>query len=152
MKPIELRELDTWIHSNVLGADQLVGVKKRGYWYRPHAKGYTDRENEAWHLTREEAKKHEYLRGEDPVTICEFDVPHYTSDPAAALAVLKICAQDLDSKQSTNGIAISYAFGMWECVETDIFDGIRTEALSLELSICLFAKELFTVSEKESGL
>jgi len=54
MTPIELRELDTWIHSNVLGADQLVGLKKRGYWYRPDAHGYTDRENEAWHLTREE--------------------------------------------------------------------------------------------------
>lgn len=43
-------------------------VKKRGYYYRPNAGGYTDRASEAWRIPHEEAKKHEYLHDE-PVTI-----------------------------------------------------------------------------------
>jgi hypothetical protein len=75
---------------------------------------------------------------------CKWEPKDATTNPAAALEVLKKCAEDLDARQSTNGIAISFAGGVWECVETDIFDGIRSEAPTLELAICRFAQQLFS--------
>src|SRR5688572_10765285 len=56
------------------------GVMKRGLWYRPGAHGYTDRTNEAWSLTFDEAKAHEYLRDEEPVTVRRLPSPDYLND------------------------------------------------------------------------
>lgn len=50
-------------------------VRKRGYFYRDKAQGYTDRVIEAGRYTYAEAKKHEYLRGDEQVTmhhVCKF--------------------------------------------------------------------------------
>lgn len=66
--------------SGITGANKLVGLKKRGMWYRPNAHGYTWNEPEAWRLTQDEAKKHEYLRGSEPVTIERFSAPDYCND------------------------------------------------------------------------
>lgn len=63
-----------------IGGNKFVGLKKRGLWYRPDAKGYTSDENQAGRYTQEEAKGHEYVRGDadEWVRICHFKVPNYT--------------------------------------------------------------------------
>ena len=66
--------------------DGLWLIVKRGLFYRPNGHGYTDRQSEAWKLPFEEAKKHEYPRGEEPVTIRKAGDPNYH-------ASLDACAQ-----------------------------------------------------------
>ena len=61
----------------ITGFHNAVGLKKRGFWYRPNACGYTSRENEAGRYTIEEAQEHEYLIGDQPVTIHKFSTPNY---------------------------------------------------------------------------
>ena len=60
----------------ITGFHNFVGLKKRGYWYRPDACGYTSRENEAGRYTIEEAQEHAHPDG-DPVTIHRFTTPNY---------------------------------------------------------------------------
>jgi hypothetical protein len=58
--------------------ETMVGLKKRGMWYRPDACGYTSSEAEAGRFTTEEAKKHEYKPAgfeEEWVTIHRFSGP-----------------------------------------------------------------------------
>lgn len=75
--------------AEITGFHDKVGLKKRGYWYRPNARGYTSREDEAGRYTNEEAKKHEYLIGEEPVTIHNFTTPNYSESLDACLAFEK---------------------------------------------------------------
>lgn len=60
----------------------MFGLKKRGYWYRANARGYTDRQSEAGRYTKEEAKLHEYKRGgpDERVTIFPLNPPNYCQD------------------------------------------------------------------------
>jgi hypothetical protein len=69
--------------------EHRVGLKKRGLWYRPKACGYTNLESEAGRYTLEEAKKHEYLRGEEPVTIHGFSPKPFLTSFDAIMAVIK---------------------------------------------------------------
>lgn len=64
----------------IVNPTPLVGLKKRGYWYRPNAAGYTDRVSEAGRYTQAEAKKLEYPRGDEPVTIQELPPLDYHGD------------------------------------------------------------------------
>jgi hypothetical protein len=132
----ELHELNVWIAEHVMNAKQFVGLKKHGYWYRPNACGYTDRESEAWHLTREEAKQHEYLLGHEPVTICEFGIPFYSTDFSAAMQVLEKCYGELSicSCKTTTGFKFWLPNGFIGAVESE----------TLPLAICLLAKQLFS--------
>lgn len=62
-----------------IGGNRFVGLKKRGLWYRPAAKGYTSDESQAGRYSPEEAKTHESVHGDhDDVTIVPFGVPNYT--------------------------------------------------------------------------
>lgn len=64
-----------------MGRRDLVGLKKRGLWYRPKACGYTGNASEAGRYTREEAKQHEYIHDQpDDVTIAELPTPPLTLD------------------------------------------------------------------------
>lgn len=139
MNEQELRDLDKWIHVNVMEGDRFVGLMKQGLWYRPNAKGYTDRQSEAGRYTREEAKQHEYLHVPDAVTIREFDVRHYTTDPAAAMEVLKVCIAELDKRQDT--ICIEKEHGQYTVGSVN--DNWEAISLSLETAVCLFAQRLF---------
>lgn len=60
------QEINQRIHT--LAFPDCWVVKKRGYYYRPNAAGYTGHASEAWRIPHEEAKKHEYPYDE-PVTI-----------------------------------------------------------------------------------
>lgn len=72
-------EMDREIAEHVGTADRWL-IVKRGYFYRPEAKGYTSSELEAWKLPLAEAKKHEYLIGEEPVTLSRASIPAYSTD------------------------------------------------------------------------
>jgi hypothetical protein len=134
MSDTEMKELDAWIHKHVMEGDLYVGLKKRGLWYRPNARGYTDRQSEAGRYTRAEAKEHEYPHDE-PVTICEFKPENYSSDAAAAMEVLKKCSD-------IAVIDVGQSVGKWFAANQDFFEWAQT----LELAICLFAKKLFSKS------
>lgn len=66
--------------AEITGSNKLVGLKKRGLWWRHEAHGYTHNESEAWCTTEEEAKK--YARPNDiyPVTIERFHPIDYCND------------------------------------------------------------------------
>ena len=55
--------------AKIIGEDDLYFIVKRGMFYRPDAHGYTWSKREAWRLPLAEAKKHEYPKGTDPVTL-----------------------------------------------------------------------------------
>lgn len=117
----ELIELDAWIAEHVMGTKYLVGLKKRGNWYRPNAHGYTDQQSEAWQLTRDEAKKHEYLHGDEPVTVCE-----------------EKCAE-----KCTVTIEIDSSHTMVARLTPRGEEDYCKVAKTLPLAICIFAKQIF---------
>jgi hypothetical protein len=63
-----------------IGADDRWLIVKRGYFYRPHGHGYTSCECNAWVLPLVEAKKHEYLIGEEKVTLRKATIHNYCGD------------------------------------------------------------------------
>ena len=62
-----------------VGDDRWL-IVKRGYFYRPNGHGYTSHVSEAWVLPLADAKKHEYLIGEEPVTLWKAPIPDYCND------------------------------------------------------------------------
>lgn len=73
------QELNRIIENWRFGEPQYF-VMKLGYFFRPKAAGYTDRTSEAWRVPLEVAKRHEYLRGREPVTIHLADPLPYSTD------------------------------------------------------------------------
>lgn len=136
MTPQEIRELDAWIAENVFNLGATVGLVKRGYFYRPNAQGYTALASEAGRFTLEEAKKHEWVKGEeDDVTIVRWDAPRYSSDPAAAMEVLKRCLAVLEGYQVQIG-------GTYEHYEVSSGNQLTESVVAgtIELAICRFSK------------
>lgn len=76
MKTVMTKEQINERIAKLCGPNQMVGLKKRGLWYRHEASGYTSCECEAGMFTRDEAKKHEY-HYDEPVTIHEFSPRDY---------------------------------------------------------------------------
>ena len=66
--------------AEITGSNKLVGLKKRGLWWRPNAHGYTYNESEAWRITEEEAKKYARPNDVDAVTIERFNPSDYCND------------------------------------------------------------------------
>lgn len=145
----ELRELDMSIHRHVFEADLYVGLKKRGLWYRPDAKGYTSDQDEAGRYTRSEAKEHEYPH-DDPITIHEFEPKHYTTDPVPAMELLKHCIGELENDRAYPVIQKYRDFdGFHGWMVSALYETRNQRTFSavsetLESTICLFAKQLFT--------
>lgn len=71
-------EMDRAI-AEYVGDDRWL-IVKRGYFYRPNGHGYTSCVSEAWVLPLAEAKRHEYLIGEEPVTLRKAPIPAYSTD------------------------------------------------------------------------
>ena len=67
----------------------------------------------------------------------------YHADPAAAMQVLEKCATQFDLLGDDHAVCISRAMGSWEVMESDTSKGIRVEASTLPIAICLFARDLF---------
>ncbi len=85
-----MTELDQLKAIKELDGPQLVGLMKRGLWYRPKACGYTNCECEAGRFTLEEAKEREYVHGDfDDVRIVEFSPKPYTTSWDAIIPVIQ---------------------------------------------------------------
>ena len=136
MNITEIADLNLWLHTNVFDGGKFVGLKKRGLWYRPDAKGYTDRVEEAGRYTPEEAKKHEYKGGgawDEPVTIHEFPAEDFTS-PAGFTKLLKKCIEKSDGYHiQFNDRHVSWGK-----------DGTHAYGDTIEIALMLFAKKLFS--------
>ena len=118
----ELRELDAWIWTHVLG---WVPFREEEY---PHRNGYA--------------------LGDDTGEKClECDMPQCSTDPAAAMQVLEKCAVELGG-EGERACAVEWLpmEEEWRIIETDTPDGVRAQAKTLPLAICLFAKELFSTN------
>ncbi len=147
----EIIELEKWIHVNLFDGDKFVGLMKRGLWYRPNSAGYTDMPQHAGRYTRDKAKEHEHiipiqLQGgfneDQSVTIHEFPVPQYARNGGYAMDVLKKCVEKFGD-ESDDSIMIAMIAGKTIVCSNEIhYDG--NPAATLELAICLFAKNLLT--------
>jgi len=73
------------------------------------------------------------------------DLPHYTTDPAAAMRVLERCAENLYAMGDSERVQILGSPGDGWVVFASDSKGKTWEAdsMSLPLSVCLFAKKLF---------
>lgn len=70
--------------------------------------------------------------------------PHYSTDSAAAMDVLKKCAEKIEhSDYASNWIQIQWFNNLWCLADFNKFSD-PTTAETLELSICIFAKQLFS--------
>lgn len=119
MNATELRELDAWIAEHVMG---LV----------PYKNGITEASKNWWI----DKSKDEIKQKFNP-----------TTDPAAAMEVLKKCAEKMEEEyDDSRSIAINKErlTEIWFVSETDVANGISESAKTPELAICLFAKKLFT--------
>src|SRR6202012_3498780 len=122
--------LDAWIDRHLFQGGQFVRLMKRGLWYRPDAKGYTSDVGEAGRYTLDEAMK--LIHPDDePVTMHKFPVPHYSTDPAAAMQVLEKClstklAFGATLQSTPSGFAVSMA----------IAGHYNSTAETLPLAIC----------------
>jgi hypothetical protein len=75
------------------GADNRWVIKKHGLYYRPNAHGYTYNVSEAWIVSEEIAKKHEYPH-DDPVTRHPAPIPPYLTSIDALRLVLATLTDD----------------------------------------------------------
>lgn len=87
LTPEELREI-----AEFFGIANRFVLMKRGLYYRPDAHGYTDRIEEAWILSSEEADKHVYPHDE-PVTKHPAPLPAFGTDANAALQLAHALAE-----------------------------------------------------------
>jgi len=136
MTATEMRELDAWIDEHVMGLVQEYAVMKGGRFYRPRSCGYTDCLTEAGRYSKADAERE--IVGGGPMKLIPFPIPHYTTDPAAAMIVLEKCAEkclnlEIDFRKGT------WAVGLWR-----IATPLEATAETLPLAICLFAKKLFS--------
>lgn len=70
-------------------------------------------------------------------------MPHFTTDPAAAMEVLKWVIQESNIVFGRSINLETSGSAYWIDVRIGVDDLINAHALSLELAICLFAKRLF---------
>jgi hypothetical protein len=81
------------------GTDNRWTVMKCGLYYRPNAKGYTNRKDEAWIMTEAEADKETYPYDE-PVTKHRLPAPPYCTDLNAMHEAEKIFDSRTSDEQS----------------------------------------------------
>jgi hypothetical protein len=135
MNETELRELDGWIAEHVLGWKWFRYLKER-------SPEYSERRTLM-------DKPNRYVRkakGAEPLAADAFyNIPKSSTDPSAALMVLKRCAKEtvfpILTGVKADGWYCELGVGVLTGGPTDIDDwkGQKT----LELAICLFAKKLF---------
>ncbi len=64
--------------AEAVGTDKWYAVEKAGWYYRPNARGYTNRIEEAGRYTKEDARRL-LVRGE-PMSIVRIPPPNYVAD------------------------------------------------------------------------
>lgn len=133
-------ELDAWIAKNLFSHGEYVGLVKNGFWYRPNAAGYTPNESEAGRYLIGEAIRHTTDPNlDDCVKVQSFSVPHYSTDPAAAMQALEKCCELLPG-----GVHIKKRdSGDWIVSKREDIDPVWEVAETLELAIARFAFKLY---------
>lgn len=126
-----LRELDAWIAENVMGFtwQKLNRHDKINYLLPPPTGRFT--------------------YDPDPKNTNESCAPNYTTDPAAAMEVLKKCCEKPNSRSpEIFRNAIHYQTWIIEDGEAgdalEGFEYLQVEAETIELAICLFSKKIFS--------
>lgn len=128
----ELRELDAWIAEHVMGylwlwrihyGDPLKAIFKS-------AESASEYANDWQEVTESNNPKNRFAGWNS-------NVPFYTTDPAAAMEVLKKC---LDFTWIGFGKKLT-SENLYSLTDRMIID---SKSETLELAICLFAKKLFT--------
>lgn len=115
-----LRELDAWIAVNLFGKK---AISKDG---PPPTKGVED----------------DYFVKE--WVDISGSLPHYSTDPAAAMEVLKKCAQKLYDEGQEETVSVGLDAPYFVVEKTNCVPDLRVEAPTLETAICKFAKKLFS--------
>lgn len=134
MSDKELRELEIWL------AEHLFGYK----WYRFEAGGkhwFTQTHPSAW------VQRQGGIEAPPEGTEMNSDAPRYTTDPAAAMEVLKKCAEE-QTVTVEHSDKNQLGQPQWLVALLGEHDGDYVEefckcAPTLELAICLFAKQVF---------
>lgn len=112
----EMRALDAWIAEHVMNYKRgHPGGSKEEYWQPPP-----------------------YKFGVIPFE----KVPHFTTDPAAALEVLNGCIKSNHGRIMIEDFGKDVVVGFWNS-DHEHFYG-EAQAKTLELAICKFAKALFS--------
>ncbi len=126
------------IAREVMGWSPTFAIRKGDYFYRPGAHGYTTCLCDAGRYTKEEAERH-LCRGEI-MDIVPFPMPQPDTNPADAMAVLKVCAEKTDQ------VSITQCEGDWAVCEGDGNGDSypEGEGKTLEAAICNFALKLFS--------
>jgi len=72
------------------GDDDRYMLQKRGLYYRPNGNGYTSNPAEAWVMSYEEAREHEYdpRGGMEPVLMVGAPIPNYCSSVEEVFKVI----------------------------------------------------------------
>jgi hypothetical protein len=143
----EMREVDTWIAEHVFDFAWIPSVGKTFYLVSPGD----------WQAYKPEFVQRG-LKLSHANIVAERRVPFYTTDPAAAMDVLKKCAEKraeaydphrpstYDPYRPSASLVICAPCcdrSQWTVVDSEEMQ-IFGEAETLELAICLFAKHLFT--------
>jgi len=119
--------------AEIIGVHNTVGLKKRGLWYRPNARGYTTNESEAGRYSLKEAQEHAHPDGE-PVTIHRFKTPNYYG----SLDACREFEKGFGANETTKYTHEILCHTVWKTMRTwdsndDRDDEIRT-ALTLQAS------------------
>lgn len=125
MNANELRELDVWIAVNLFG----IGAAKRSlgsnYWTLKTVNG------EDVGQVEESSIEKAWI----------FGCKHYTTDPAAAMEVLKKCVEHFENHPNEACVTIQKDGVTWNVNVANEFNAPCAEGFSMELAICLFAKK-----------
>jgi len=133
MTKSEMEELEKWIAINVM--DEMPRIQA-------HALDAEEKFTALWeddHITRKCVRDFCEENPEYHYKECEV-YKHYTTDPAPAFDLLKKCAEKLGEKEA---IEVQTRYGVWNVSAWPV-SKIETEAPTLELAICQFAKLVFT--------
>lgn len=129
MKDTDTRELDAWIAEHVMGFEE-----------RPCYRGSARIEGMTFYVANGRSVTGEASKG-------NHQFPKYTTDPAAAMEVLKKCAEECDMPIEIDRKRDKKT-GNWRIESGTMAQGLLAiappECNTLELAICLFAKKLFT--------
>ena len=124
MSEIEMGELDAWIAENVMG------WKLNGVWHRVQKDEFALHKDGRVFI-------HDSIRNGVCLTVKVFDP---TTDPAAAMEVLKRCAGLYAVK--VGGVDVNNLWMVANGLTPTMENTVRAD--TLELAICLFARKLFT--------
>ena len=121
----EMRELDAWIAEHVFGY-----IKQNVNYPEAHWNELSLPDLDGNYISEGWVQGWEFR---------DVNIPFYSTQASAAMGVLKKCAENL-----IRGITINQNEGKWIIQAQNNYIGNLEMSETLELAICLFAKQLFS--------